>query len=407
MQYQRPALVLLSTLIALGACSLPPIQLPTVNPPNGVPSANAGADITACVGDSVTLDASGSSDQDGDSLTYSWTRTNGPSATLSNPRSLQATLEPRSEGTYEFTVTVSDGRGSSATDSVRVQVDACGSPAADGAAQGTDGGGRGSGSSDPGPVGTGLGLLTSVVTVAPDPAMETASVSYQLFVGNNGTRTLFEVEGSVVLPPPFRCFNAPPGSTCRGYSSQCCDGETLRWFVGELAPGTTRSFSFAPPLDRFELSDFSAVQLSFHVTASDGTQSSATRSLIVREVEPPLGLAVTPVNSLASPGEQITFSIAFTVGGGTTVLGATLRAEVPEHTTFLSATEVGDLLGNTVQWSMDQLNAGSSANRQFTVALLDSVAAGSFVLCEVDFAASPVGSPTPVSARAQSVVSVR
>jgi len=54
---------------------------------NQPPVANAGADQSVLVNDSVTLDGSGSSDADGDSLSFSWSfvsKPNGSSATLSD-----------------------------------------------------------------------------------------------------------------------------------------------------------------------------------------------------------------------------------------------------------------------------------------------------------------------------------
>ena len=55
----------------------------TAIPANHIPIANAGADQTVEAGASVTLDGSGSSDQDGDTLTHLWKQVKGPKVTLS------------------------------------------------------------------------------------------------------------------------------------------------------------------------------------------------------------------------------------------------------------------------------------------------------------------------------------
>jgi len=113
-------------LLMIGGC--PTIQLPQIDPNNRVPAADAGPDVNACTGDAVRLDASGSSDPDGDSLTYSWTQTAGPSVGLDGANSMDPSFVPETADTYELSVTVNDGRGGSASDTVRVAVSDCQGP---------------------------------------------------------------------------------------------------------------------------------------------------------------------------------------------------------------------------------------------------------------------------------------
>ncbi|MFG6656695.1 Ig-like domain-containing protein [Scandinavium sp. M-37] len=67
----------------------------------------------------VTLDASGSSDQDGDSLTWQWEQLSGPAVKLSNANAAKATFtvaSPLVQASYSFRVTVNDGKQSSHAD---------------------------------------------------------------------------------------------------------------------------------------------------------------------------------------------------------------------------------------------------------------------------------------------------
>jgi hypothetical protein len=73
------------------------------------PSADAGPDQTVHVADGVTLDASGSSQADGHTLTYQWNQTAGPSVTLSDSTAQKPTFTaPNAGTTLKFTVTVTD-----------------------------------------------------------------------------------------------------------------------------------------------------------------------------------------------------------------------------------------------------------------------------------------------------------
>ena len=67
-----------------GSWSDGPIPAPTPAPtpaPNRAPIADAGPDREVLAALTVSLDGSGSSDVDGDPLTYSWVQTAGPTVT--------------------------------------------------------------------------------------------------------------------------------------------------------------------------------------------------------------------------------------------------------------------------------------------------------------------------------------
>jgi hypothetical protein len=90
---------------------------------NRAPVANAGADQTTHVGDTAQLDGSGSSDADGDPLTFAWALNSQPSGSLA---SLQGTNTPTPSlqidvpGTYVAQLIVSDGQSASPPDTVAI-----------------------------------------------------------------------------------------------------------------------------------------------------------------------------------------------------------------------------------------------------------------------------------------------
>lgn len=93
---------------------------------NNPPVADAGANQTVDAETTVQLDGTGSSDPDGDALTYSWTQIGGPSVTLNDGSSDTPTftaLDVSTAETLTFELTVDDGRGETDTDTVSVTVE--------------------------------------------------------------------------------------------------------------------------------------------------------------------------------------------------------------------------------------------------------------------------------------------
>lgn len=79
---------------------------------NVAPVADAGPNQTVRVGDAVSLDGSGSSDPNGDALTYEWSlfyRPVGSTADLDDLQAQMPELTPDVAGTYEAQLIVSDG----------------------------------------------------------------------------------------------------------------------------------------------------------------------------------------------------------------------------------------------------------------------------------------------------------
>jgi Tol biopolymer transport system component len=93
---------------------------------NKPPTANAGADqIITLPTNSVTIDGSGSTDQDNNITTYTWTKVSGPSSfNIGNANAVQTQLTNLVEGVYQFELKVTDADGLVDKDTIQVTVNA-------------------------------------------------------------------------------------------------------------------------------------------------------------------------------------------------------------------------------------------------------------------------------------------
>lgn len=112
----------------------------TIMPRNQPPTADAGMDQTVEKGDEVTLDGSGT-DPDGDFLTYHWSQIDGPVVELDDQSSQNPSFDTsgvtRSTGIFRFQLSVFDGFGGMARDTVIIKMTA-GKPTLISAAAGPD-----------------------------------------------------------------------------------------------------------------------------------------------------------------------------------------------------------------------------------------------------------------------------
>lgn len=94
--------------------------------PNTPPTADAGLDQFAFVGDTVILDGSASSDLDSDPLSFTWSLTDTPlgsAATLSGEDTLSPTFTVDLPGDYSVQLIVNDGTENSTPDFVTISTE--------------------------------------------------------------------------------------------------------------------------------------------------------------------------------------------------------------------------------------------------------------------------------------------
>ena len=87
---------------------------------NDAPVADAGPDLIGIEAGPVVLDGSGSSDPDGDPITFQWEQVGGTTVSLSGTNTAQAGFTAEEGQTYHFRLTVRDDQGGVGTDRVTV-----------------------------------------------------------------------------------------------------------------------------------------------------------------------------------------------------------------------------------------------------------------------------------------------
>lgn len=106
-----------------GLGQVSPPSVVTISSTNLAPTANAGADQSVIIGDTVTLDGTASTDPENDPLTYQWTFSSvpaGSAAALTGDTTDHPQFVPDLPGSYVIDLIVDDGLGPSLADSVEV-----------------------------------------------------------------------------------------------------------------------------------------------------------------------------------------------------------------------------------------------------------------------------------------------
>ena len=285
---------------------------------NAAPSAAAGSDQTIVLGETASLDASASSDVDGDTLTYSWAISTAPSnssAEITNNDNVSASFTPDVAGSYELTVTVSDGLDSDA-DSLTITAEAINNaPEADAgedltvniddtvtldASNSTDADGDELSyvwALSISPEGSSAEIINATqinATFAPDVA---GSYQFTLTVNDGeleGTDTLTIIAEELVIEnvAPIadagedQTANAGDAITLDASGSSDSDGDTLTysWELTSYPNGNESEVSDADNVTATFMSDISGYYV-FELTVSDGEESdSDTVTVTIGEV---------------------------------------------------------------------------------------------------------------------------
>jgi hypothetical protein len=281
----------------------------TISTSNSAPVANAGADQTAVVTQTVTLNGGASSDVDGDALAFVWafvSRPAGSSAVLSGAGGVRPTFVVDRPGLYQVRLVVNDGALSSASDVVDVQT-VNSAPVANAGADQSGYVGQtvtldGSGSTDVD--GNTLGYVWSItsrparsaaavsdpVAVAPTFVLDRAGVYVAQLVVNDGTvsspadTVTITTRNSVPVANAGADRPAVAGRivTLDGAGSTDADGDLLAysWALTQRPSGSTATMSGASAVSPSFRADRPGVYIA-QLIVNDGSADSAPDTVTI------------------------------------------------------------------------------------------------------------------------------
>lgn len=258
---------------------------------NSPPVADAGPDQIGAAAGTITLNGSGSSDPEGDTLTYEWTQVAGPPVAISGKNSAIATFTAAQNQSYSFRLTVRDpgGMTSSAT--------------------------------------------TTVTTTAPPPvrilrftaepsSIRPGGVARLTWVAENAnTVTITPGPGSV--DPHSGSTDVSPNQTTTYRLTATGPGN--RQVVADVTVEVTSTLTSAPQVIRF-VAEPATINAGEASTLSWTTTGGTTVSISgIGNVDPNGSRVVTPTQTTtytltvrASDGRQVTAPVIVTVGPGET-----------------------------------------------------------------------------------------
>ncbi len=299
------------------------------------------------------------------------------------------TVEPGESGQRQFTILVPDGIGDGElliNDAAIFEAAAAGSARAAGVVS-VDGD----------------AALSVALVVAPDPVRIGGLLTYRVTVANRGDSPVNDAVVATVLPHGTLIGSISDAGMC---ASNCDAGGLVRWTLGALAPGASRTVQVSFTAFYYSYSHAlhpNGTVVPARAWASGGGSSTVAEQGFVVDSAPRLALAMHPEGDPVDADEQVTYTLTFGNPGTQARSDVVLRARLPHGATPVDTSEVVFLPeSETIEWDLGTVEPGESGQRQFTILVPGGVGNGELLINDAAiFEESGAG-----SARAASIVSV-
>ena len=367
----------------------------TVSTNNSAPVANAGPDqAMSVVSALVQLDGSGSTDVDGNALTFTWSlivRPDGSAATLSDPTAVKPTFVFDQPGTYVAQLIVNDGTVDSAPDTVTITPDNLPPVANAGPAQtvAVTATAHLDGSASTDPNGDPLTFLWSIVSkpsgstaslsdaavANPTFVVDTAGTYVAQLIVNDGvlnsapSTVTISTENSAPIASAGPAQLVAPSSTVflNGSGSFDPDGTPLNfsWSFTTKPAGSTATLSSPAVANPTFFADVAGVYVA-QLIVDDGVLTSAPATVTVTAVDlqSQADLSISFFNPATNPpvGSNVSFVVLVDNHGPASTSGVTARFKIPAGYTLKGGgPQVGTYDSATGNWTIGLLSSSGGA----------------------------------------------
>jgi uncharacterized repeat protein (TIGR01451 family) len=175
----------------------------------------------------------------------------------------------------------------------------------------------------------------------------------------------YEITGNTTAPSVVVTDTMPENSTlvsATGTYSQV--GDVLTWNLGDLQPGDTGSFTIIVNVDRMPLNGTEMENVANIVSGSESDNDNALTEVQDYDLE----ISKTGPDT-ANPGDQITYTIEWTLNGTGTAPAVTVTDELPAGTTFVSASGAYSINNGIVSWEYSDVIPCTTETETLTVEL--------------------------------------
>ena len=218
--------------------------------------------------------------------------------------------------------------------------------------------------------------LSLGLEIGPDPARPGESLHVEATITNRDVSARTSVTARLRLPQGIEDFNrvlviGPYSSgACSqlGASGTCSSGEFVSWSLGTLEPGQSETVTLVS--DVSALADGSLIEFRADAASSGSDDRAAASRTVGVDSARLIELAIDETTNPVAAGGPLGYALHWANRSGTqAVPNATLRLTLPPETSFISASDGGTLLGDTVVWSLGTIGAQGYGERSVALAV--------------------------------------